>query len=138
MHEATLKQFFLGTVDARQLAEELSKSAIEDGPLLILHQVTEMERDFTVRVEHLLRLCDAVLDGIIGTHYLEVIARWLVGSEKFEYETGTRIEGLVGRTVLEWSAPSTDGTLTMDAIRKTRNLLTAASVKTVRPTSQFA
>jgi hypothetical protein len=138
MYEDTLKEFFLGRIAAPRLSDEAPGSIVQDGPLVVLHHVRPIEDGFVLRAEHLIRLCDAVIGGAMEPRDLGTIAGLLIASDTFEYDAEGPVRGMVGSTLLEWSAPPEGRPLTVDEVQRTRDLLAAWSVAAGRGVSQFA
>jgi len=125
MHEEILKRFFVGEVDADILAADLDGSMVE-GRDTIRHHIEDFEaseEEFEIQPKHLVSICDAVLNGEIEAMYLRIIGFGIVGSDSFRYDTDTPGGGLVGETVLDWSAPEVNYPLTLENVRKFRERL---------------
>src|SRR5258707_680263 len=88
MREAILKGFFSGDVSAKILAEDLMGSMITKGDMT-KHPIEDMGEGFQVWPEHLIRLCDAVLQREIEPKYLQSVGFCLVASDHFEFDTDT-------------------------------------------------
>jgi hypothetical protein len=122
MREEILKQFFAGDVGSKVLAQDLVDSMITKGDLT-KHPIEDMNESFVLRPEHLIHLCDAVLNGEIKPQYLQSIGFCVVASDNFEYDTDTAEGNLVGETLLDWSAPIINYPLTKSNIEKFRQKL---------------
>jgi hypothetical protein len=125
MREEILKQFFRGDVAADVLVADLDGSMFE-GRDTFSHHIEDFEaseEEFEIHPEHLVSICDAVLDGVIEAKYLRIIGFCIVGSVSFLYDTDTRDGELVGETVLDWSAPEANYPLTIENVRKFRERL---------------
>ncbi len=64
------------------LADDLVESLVEK-PSITYHPIKDMRDDFEVLAEHLVRVCDAVLDGEIEAKYLEAIGFCIAASDHF-------------------------------------------------------
>ena len=122
MREEILKQFFDGEVGAALLSNDLVGSLITKGDSTS-HPIEDMSGSFEVQPSHLIRLCDAVLDGEIKPKYLQAVGFCIVASDAFEYDTDRNEGNLVGETVLDWSAPMVHYPLTLQNIEKFRHRL---------------
>ena len=122
MHEEVLKRFLLGEASAKELADDLASSLVE-GRDVTYHPIKDMRVNFEVRPEHLVHVCDAVLDDEIEAKYLEAIGFCIVASDHFEYDTDTPDGDLVGETVFDWSEPRVNYPLTNENVRKFRERL---------------
>ena len=122
MREEVLKRFFLGEASAKELANDLAESLVERRGVTY-HPIKDMSDDFEVRPKHLIRVCDAILNGEIEARYLEAIGFCIVASDHFEYDTDTPEGDLVGETVFDWSEPRVNYPLTIENVRKFRERL---------------
>ena len=122
MREEILKQFFIGEVGPQVLAADLVDSMIakED---ITKHPIEDMKESFQLRPEHLIRLCDAVLNGEIKPQHLQSVGFCIVASDNFEYDTDTTEGNLVGETLLDWSAPIINYPLTKRNVERFRQRL---------------
>lgn len=62
------------------------------------HVIEDMEGEFEVRPEHLVSVCDAVLDDKVEAEYLRLIGFCIVASDAFEYDTESRSRRCGGLT----------------------------------------
>jgi hypothetical protein len=122
MCEEILKRFFIREVDADVLAADLEGSMTEERNATYYH-IEDMEEQFKVEPEHLISVCDAVLNDKIEAKYLRIIGFCIAASDHFEYDTDTPEGEIVGETVLDWSAPKINYPLTIDNVRKFRERL---------------
>jgi hypothetical protein len=122
MREKILKQFFTGEVGPKVLAADLVDSMVTQGDIT-RHPIEDMRKSFRLVPEHLIRLCDAVLDGEIRPQHLQSIGFCIVASDNFEYDTDTTEGNLVGETLLDWSAPIINYPLTRKNVEKFRQRL---------------
>jgi hypothetical protein len=122
MREEVLKEFFLGTIDAKVLASDLQGSMVTTGTMT-KHPIENMSESFHVWPEHLTLVCDAVLRGDIDPKYLQSLGFCIVASNNFENDTDTAGGDLVGETLMDWSASEINYPLTMDNVRKFRERL---------------
>jgi len=83
VQEDVLRRFFLGDVGADVLAEDLKGALVPKGAKTTVHPIKDMEVEFEVRPEHLVRVCDAVLAGVIRTDELRAIGFCLEASDRF-------------------------------------------------------
>ena len=130
MKEATLRDFFAGSVSPAQLAAEV-RDAVEPlgGTSRRVHiQDLPAGEDVTVTTEMLVRLCDAVLAGSLPAGALETIAFAIVASEHIRWDD----DELVGRVLYDWASPEINWELTPASIGMFREWLTGV----VRPPSE--
>jgi hypothetical protein len=121
--EATVRDFFSGTVPPAQLAAE-ARDAVEPlgGTARRIHiEDLPAGEEITITREMLVRLCDAVLTGSISAAALETIAFLIVASDHFRWEDD---DGVVGRVLLDWASPEINWELTPGNLRMFREWLT--------------
>lgn len=73
MHEAALRDYFAGLLDAEQLRFDLEGSITKTSSDTTHYRIVDMDTVFQVFPEHLKKLCDSVLDGIISATSLKAI-----------------------------------------------------------------
>ena len=123
MKEATVRDFFSGTVPPAQLAAE-ARDAVEPlgGTARRIHiEDLPAGEEVTISREMLVQLCDAVLAGAISAAALETIAFLIVASDHFRWEDD---DGVVGRVLLDWASPEINWELTPANLRMFREWLT--------------
>jgi hypothetical protein len=114
-------------VGARELAEDLTVSLVEK-PGITYHPIKDLHEAFEVRPRHLIRVCDAVLDGEVEAKYLAAIGFCIVASDYFRYDTDAPEGELVGETVRDWSEPRVSYPLTIENVRKFRERLVTGRI----------
>lgn len=132
MKEATLRDFFLGTVSVDQLAVEV-RGAVE-------HQSTTTRRvhiqdlatdeQFVITAQMLVRLCDAVLAGDLPGPALEPIAFAVIASEHLHWADD---DELASRVLYDWASPEISWELTPDNVRMFRGWLTGEEQPSPEP-----
>ena len=131
MKEATLRDFFRGTVSADRLATEV-REAVEplSGTSRRIHiQDLPPGEAVTITPEMLVGLCDAVLTGALPGPALETIAFAILESDHLHWAED---DELVGRVLYDWAPPEVNGELTSGKVRMFRDWLTGK----VRPPSE--
>jgi hypothetical protein len=129
--EATVRDFFYGTVSADRLAAEV-REAVE--PLSATSRLVHIQdlpagEKVTVTAEMLVRLCDAALSGALSPPALEVVAFAIVASDHLRWDED---DTLVGRVLYDWACPEVNWELTPGNLRMFRDWLTGK----VRPPSE--
>ena len=122
MREEILKRFFVGEVGADILAADLVGS-MTTGKDTTRYSIVDMDEGFEIEPAHLVRICDAVLNGEIEAKYLQAIGFCILASDHFEYDTDMPEGELVGETVFDWSEPRVNYPLTIENVRKFRERL---------------
>lgn len=123
MKPQTLKAFFEGRVTADALASEGERQNGRrqlDGTCVLCDDLKE---DFAVESDHLVALCDAVLNGHFPACLLEHIASVLVQSEHFVWDPRSPSGKRVSEVIYAWEAPEINYLLTRETVLKFRNLL---------------
>ena len=64
-----------------------------------------MDEDFEVRAEHLIRLCDAVIDGTVEPWKLAAVGFCLLASDRFHWDGDAPDGERVADAASDWSAP---------------------------------
>jgi len=123
VHEVALKQFFEGSAPATELARDLQSAMQSTVCGSIRQPIVDMEGEFAVRSEHLVRICDAVLEGLIPPASLQAAGFCLVASDAFHLDTDSLDRELVARVVHEWSAPEINYPLTVRNVSEWRRML---------------
>jgi len=112
MHEQTLREFFEGMVPARALASDLSGSLKTNGNVT-RHAIVDMDGEFAVRPDHLIRVCDAVIQGEIAPEHLRAIGFCLQTSDAFFWNGSDGGGERVANVTADWSAPEINFQLTV-------------------------
>ena len=123
MHEDVLRQFFESEASAVELAQDLEGALVSDGPGLTRHPIVDMTDAFEVQPHHLVRVCDAILNGEIQPGLLEAIGFCLVASDAFHWDSSSPEGGRVADVVCDWSAPEINYPFTLPNIRAWRSRL---------------
>ena len=123
MHEAVLRDYFLGAVDVSTLRDDLEGAVTRTSCDVYRQTVTDMDTAFSLSSANLVSLCDAVLAGKLPPSDLSVIAFCLAASEKFQWETGTPDGQCVEETLYEWDSPEINYPLNLQTVAKFRHRL---------------
>ena len=123
MNAVVVRDFFIGRATAPQLAEDL-RDAFEhvSSQGRRLH-MQDLDKDFELRSEHLVRLCDAVLAGLVPPEGLEAIGFGLIASDFFTWDGDSPDGSRVAETLYDWSSPEINYALTKDTARKFKERL---------------
>ena len=123
MKEATLRDFFLGKVDAVVLGADVADAMVATGPRRRRHLIEDMAEGFAVNPGHLVRVCDAVLSGALEAPSLEPIGFCLTVSDTFSWDTDTPEGQRVAEVVHDWSAPEINWPLNVANVGRWREYL---------------
>ena len=123
MHEATLRDFLAGTVDADAVRRDLVGTVEQLGERVYRHHIASLAGEFDVTPLQLVRLCDAVLAGDLQPRDLETIGFCLVASDYFCWDSDTPDGSVVADTLHDWSSPEINYPLTEHSVRLFRERL---------------
>ena len=123
MHERLLRDFFLGAASAGELSRDLQGSLAPSGHQMTRHPIVDMDEDFEVHPEHLVRLCDAVLADEVEPWMLKPVGFCLVASDRFWWDGDTEEGERVANAALDWSSPEINYPLTSAKVAKFRRRL---------------
>src|SRR5262249_34788679 len=126
MHEAILRDFFLGVTDAPRLQADLQGGVVRSG-VTREHHIADMDTEFSVEQAHLVRLCDVVLAGELPPEALQQIGFCLIASDRFHWDADTPDGSVVAETLADWSCPEVNWPLVPENIRKWREGLALGS-----------
>ena len=122
MREQTLRDFLVGDVTLAELMRDLQGAIVQTGQDTYQHPIIDMAEGFTVRPEHLIRLCDAVLEGGLSASSLEPIGFCLLASDRFDWADAEGSEVIV-ETLNDWASPQANYPLTKTTVAKFRHRL---------------
>jgi hypothetical protein len=131
MHEAVLRDFFLGAADAALLRADLQGGVVRAG-ITRRHRIVDMDTELGVDPAHLVRLCDAVLEGALPPSALQQLGFCLLASDHFDWDADTPGGAVVAETVADWSCPEVNWPLTVATVRQHRAGLVAGRYLFVR------
>ena len=125
MTEQALKDFFENTIDTSALASDLNESQTSTGRNSKHIAVTQIEEegDFQISTDHLVKLCDAVLDGHLKLVDLNTIAYSLMFSDYFDWDGNLENGCRISEVIFAWDNPEIDYDLTVDNVEKWRHYL---------------
>jgi hypothetical protein len=131
MREIVLRQFFEGVASEQQLASDVSGSLERGNETRVC--IERMNSEFHVEPTHLVRVCDAVLSGVLEPSSLAVIGFALQASDVFVWDGSTEGGERVAETSADWSAPEISFPLTVEDVRGWRTYLTNGSREGLDP-----
>jgi hypothetical protein len=123
MHEATLRDFLLGAVTGDVLREDLVGTVEHLGERMSHHHVASLEGEFEVSADQLVRLCDAVLEGLLQPEQLQSIGFCMIASDYFHWDGDDPDGARVAETLYDWAAPEIHYPLTLETARLFRERL---------------
>lgn len=131
MHESVLRDFLIGGQSATALKNDLAGVVVQTSSDVFTQYVTPMKEELVITREHVLRLCDAALEGSLAPEDLEPIAFCLIASDQFLFEDNTPYNERVLDTLHDWDSPEINYVLTHATVEKfKKRLLTGESTLT--------
>jgi hypothetical protein len=112
MNGDTLRAFFEDRVSAVALNADLEGAFAQTAGDTFRLQMTDLDADFFVTADHLVKLCDAVLAGALDPEALRAVGFGVIGSDHFNWDPDDPIGARVGHTLYDWA--STGGQLQAD------------------------
>jgi hypothetical protein len=123
MHAEILKSFFLGQATAADLSRDLDVIWEPCGSQSRRFVFEDLEEDFKVHAEHLVRVCDAVLAGEIAPPKLEGVGAALFTSDRFTWDDEGAEAERITQTVSDWVDPEINFDLNLETTQKFRHRL---------------
>ena len=119
MTEQTLKDYFDGKVSVNTLASDLKGSQVRTGHDTTFIHVTSIADDgeYVVTRQHLTKLCNEALAGLLTPTDLNTVAFGLIGSDYFHWDNSTEDGEIVANTLFDWDNPDINFPLTADNLR---------------------
>lgn len=114
MRETVLRDYFDNKVTVEILAENVrgtQKRATYDITSVQVGQIQD-GRTYQVRKEHVLRLCNEVLNGNLTLEDINSIALALVFSEYFVWDINTKEGEMIETIIYDWDSPESNFPLT--------------------------
>ena len=118
-HDAKLRDFFLGSVSGRELAEDVKGSTSQPSSMVTQHHIVDMAENFEVTPQMAIKLCDAVLQGELTATDLRNIGFAIVASDRFDFDGET----VLGEVLHDWSAPEVNNPLTPANVKRFKRWL---------------
>lgn len=118
MREETIAAFLVGQMDAAPLNSEALQSIRRHDEVRTAIAITDMHRPFALSRVHVIRLCDAAIEGSIEEDALNAIAFALIATDHFEWE-----DDIIAEVLADWSAPEINYPLTPATISMHRSWL---------------
>ena len=123
MNASVLRDFFLGRASAHELQTDLIGTTEQTGHDSFRHHMTDLDDDFTVTRDHLVKLCDAVLAENLDPESLRMIGFGIIASDHFEWSSDSPEGEIVGNTIYDWSSPEVNFALNRATVAKFRHRL---------------
>lgn len=125
MKETVLRDYFENRGTVETLAENVKdtqKRATYDTTSVQVEQIQD-GTTYQVRKEHLLKLCNEVLNGNLLLEDINSIALALVFSEYFVWDTKTEEGEMIETTIYDWDSPEINFPLTLSNMKLWKHYL---------------
>jgi hypothetical protein len=123
LHPDILKAFFEGRLSQAGLGRQVQLAMSPDLQFRTAAVSDDLKEDFVVTTDHLVELCDAVLDGGLEPCHLEAIASVLVSSERFSWNGSNHPNDPINKVIHAWDTPDLNYCLTKETVMKFRTFL---------------
>ncbi|WP_192820974.1 hypothetical protein [Rufibacter sp. LB8] len=131
MKETVLRDYLENRVPVETLAENVKntqKRATYDTTSVQVEQIKD-GTTYQVRKEHLLRLCNEVLNGNLTLEDINSIALALVFSEYFIWDTNTEEGEIIETIIYDWDSPEINFPLTPSNMQLWKHYLETGKYK---------
>ncbi len=122
MREVILKEFFEDQINIDALVADLSGTSTTESDITHV-RIQDMDTEFVVKPNHLVKLCDAALGNKLSSFHLKSIGFCLVASDTFEWDSDTVEGNRVAEVVFCFSSPETNYELNRHNIELFKSLL---------------
>jgi hypothetical protein len=123
LHPEKLMDFFEGRLSQAGLGRQFQLAISPDLQFGTNALSDDLKEDFVVTADHLVELCDAVLDGGLEPCQLETIASVLVSFERFTWNGSNHPNDPINKVIHAWEMPDLNYCLTKETVMKCRTLL---------------
>jgi hypothetical protein len=110
MREKVLRDFFECKSSAAELGQDIAGSITRSGPKTSVVSIEDMDTDFDVTTDMIVRLCDAVLREELLPDALHAIGFALMASDRFHWDTDNN--EILAEVIGDWSCPEVNYQLT--------------------------
>ena len=121
LSEDTVRRYLVGEVPIEVLAVELSSAVIRKSSIETEIMIDDMQDDFNLTRNHVLKLCDAAIENRISTSGLNTVAFAIIASERFQLDGD---DEPMMEVLYDWSAPEINFPLTPANLKMHRRWLT--------------
>jgi len=119
MKEQILKDFFIGKITVDTLSSDLIDSQKKTGldtTAVYIDQIKE-HGEFNISIDHLILLCNTVINGKLTMTDLNTIAFSLITSEYFTWNSESEKDKRIETVIYDWDNPEIGFDLTIDNIK---------------------
>jgi len=123
MNAQVLREFFDDHASASLLGADLRHAFEQTSIDSFRLRMTDLKEDFTVRSEHLVKLCDAVLTGQLNPEGLRAVGFGMIASAHFDWDGDAPDGSMVADTLHDWASPEANYRLSPTTVQKFRHRL---------------
>lgn len=125
MKKSALKNYFDGTLSIEELRDDL-KGTIEKTSCDVLTYTVETLNagSYELNEKHILKICDAAIDGSLNPMDLDVISFTLIGSDYFDWDSERITE-----TITDWNNQTINFPVTSTNLELWKHYLTSGEYK---------
>ncbi len=129
IQENTIRRFFLDEVPPEALAIEANFAVAKISDVDSEVMIEDMDEDFSVTRNHLLKLCDGGIDHRISPKALATVAFTLLASDRFQFDGG---DDVLAEVLSWWSAPEINSPLTPETLLLHRRWISGEPMPSAR------
>lgn len=123
MRATILRDFLAGSVAAEALDQDVVGAFKSSGQDSFQLRMEDMCEPFAVAPVHLIRLCDAVVEGRLDPEALRAIGFGMIASDHFEWDDSTEEGMRVSVALYAWASPEANYTLSIETAKKFKERL---------------
>jgi hypothetical protein len=124
MNCSVLKAYFEGNCDSLTLVKDVEGTVTQTALDTFTYRIEDdLSDSFTVKPEHLLKLCDAFLAGDVTAQSVEDIAFGLIAAENFDWDSEAEQGARVADVLHNWDSPEINYPITITTMEKFRRYL---------------
>ncbi len=125
MKEQILKDFLINKTTIDSLSVDLKDSQRKTGfdtTTVYIDQIKKLG-EFEISTDHLIRLCDAAINGKLTMIDLNTIAYSLITSDYFTWDSETENGKRIATVIYDWDNPEIGFNLTVDNVKLWKDYL---------------
>ena len=123
MDARILRDFFLGNASAQDLARDTEYAFVRASSKSSQLDMKDLDEKFDISIEHLAKLCDAVIAGAFPPNRLAAIGFAMIASERFVWNAELPEGARIAATLTDWATPESKYALNAGTAAKFRQRL---------------
>ena len=131
MTEKTLRDYFENIIQVNLLIVDLRGSQKQEGNDTIYIHIEQIRTggEYQVTRQHLLKLCNDCINGILKPIDLNTVAYALIFSDYFTWDRDSKDGEIIAQTISDWDNPEISFPLTIGNIRLWQEYLQTGEYK---------